>query len=174
LQQSDDAMASWYSNAGGLCSEGFCEECEYPTPCSCCGNEWAGASAPEHITIQKVEPKLFFANERTFISWLHMAVVMASIAIGVLAFTPTDAMAQDFAMCLMPIALMFVGYALRTYLVRSEKIKSRDANRWDDPYGPVILTSCLVIALLVQFCLKLSELVVSQPSTPVAAPTTKF
>lgn len=152
--QSDEAGATWYSGGGMLCQEGFCDECEYPNPCNCCGNDWAAASAPEHITIQKVEPKLFFANERTFISWLHMAVIMASIAIGVLAFTPNDAMAQDFAMCLMPIALLFVAYALRTYLVRSEKIKTRDANRWDDPYGPVILTSCLVLALVVQFCLK--------------------
>jgi uncharacterized membrane protein YidH (DUF202 family) len=34
-----------------------------------------------------VEPKLFFANERTFISWLHMSVILASISTGVLAFT---------------------------------------------------------------------------------------
>ena len=35
----------------------------------------------------QVEPKLFFANERTFISWLHMSVILSSISIGVLAFT---------------------------------------------------------------------------------------
>ena len=34
-----------------------------------------------------MEPKVFFANERTFISWLSMAVNLSSISIGVLAFT---------------------------------------------------------------------------------------
>ena len=34
-----------------------------------------------------MEPKVFFANERTFISWLSMAVNLSSISIGVLAFS---------------------------------------------------------------------------------------
>ena len=37
--------------------------------------------------LPKMEPKVFFANERTFISWLSMAVNLSSISIGVLAFT---------------------------------------------------------------------------------------
>ena len=41
-------------------------------------------------TALQVEPKLFFANERTFISWLHMAVIMSSMSIGVLAFSSDD------------------------------------------------------------------------------------
>ena len=34
-----------------------------------------------------MEPKLFFANERTFIKWLEMAVIISTIAIGILAFS---------------------------------------------------------------------------------------
>ena len=71
-------------------------------PDSCCGwsgyelscgdctemcGEWAAPNPIDHITFQKVEPKLFFANERTFISWLHMGVMLSSVSIGVLAFT---------------------------------------------------------------------------------------
>ncbi len=76
-----------------------------------------------------MEPKLFFANERTFISWLQMAVMMSSISIGVLAFSSSDGNAALLAMLIMPVSLLFVVYALRTYLIRSEKIKTRDANR---------------------------------------------
>lgn len=65
--------------------------------------------------------------------------------------------AQYYAIIMMPVALLFVCYALWTYLWRSEKIKTRDANRWDDPYGPVILTLSLIIALLVQFILTVSH-----------------
>lgn len=34
----------------------------------------------------KIEPKTFFANERTFLSWLHMAVTIGSIACALLGF----------------------------------------------------------------------------------------
>jgi hypothetical protein len=33
----------------------------------------------------KVEPKVFFANERTFLAWLHMAVTLASISMAIVA-----------------------------------------------------------------------------------------
>lgn len=51
------------------------------------GCDWAMAWKADRITAQKIEPKLFFANERTFIKWLHMAVILTSISIGVLAFS---------------------------------------------------------------------------------------
>jgi hypothetical protein len=34
----------------------------------------------------RVEPKVFFANERTFLSWLHFAVVLGGLAVGLLNF----------------------------------------------------------------------------------------
>lgn len=33
----------------------------------------------------KVEPKVFFANERTFLSWLHMSLTLASISVAIVA-----------------------------------------------------------------------------------------
>ena len=33
----------------------------------------------------KIEPKVFFANERTFLAWLHMATTLASISIAIVA-----------------------------------------------------------------------------------------
>ena len=34
----------------------------------------------------KVEPKVSFANERTFLSWLHFTVVLGGLAVGLLNF----------------------------------------------------------------------------------------
>ena len=39
---------------------------------------------PRSIPV-KVEPKVFFANERTFLAWLHMATTLASISIAIVA-----------------------------------------------------------------------------------------
>lgn len=121
----------------------------------CCA--WAGHWESSHITIQKVEPKLFFANERTFIKWLHMAVYISSISIGVLAFSGRSSQSQDFAMMLLPVSLLFIGYALSTFLWRSEMIKTRNASRWDDPYGPIILTVMLILVLTTQFVMKIYD-----------------
>lgn len=33
----------------------------------------------------KVEPKVYFANERTFLAWLHMSVTLASISVAIIA-----------------------------------------------------------------------------------------
>lgn len=33
----------------------------------------------------KIEPKVFFANERTFLAWLHMSITLASISIAIIA-----------------------------------------------------------------------------------------
>ena len=86
---------------------------------------------------------------------------------------------QYYAVLLLPLSLLFIFYALSTYLWRSEKIRTRDNNRylstthydltyisevlqfnrrthfrWDDPYGPVILTVLLILALTIQFVFK--------------------
>jgi uncharacterized membrane protein YidH (DUF202 family) len=109
-----------------------------------------------------VEPKLFFANERTFIKWLHMAVMLSSISIGVLAFSPDHQQVNALAMMMLPLALLFITYAITQFLWRSRKIRSRDIDRWDDPRGPVVLTSLLIVALTVQFILKVKEVMAKQ------------
>ncbi|KAJ1436068.1 VTC domain-containing protein [Ochromonadaceae sp. CCMP2298] len=124
----------------------------------CLACEWAQPFHSDRMTVQKVEPKLFFANERTFIKWLHMAVVISSISIAVLAFTSDTGQAQFYAIVMMPLSLVFIGYALTTFLWRSEKIKTRDTDRWDDPFGPILLCSLLIAAMLVQLYFKVSEI----------------
>jgi len=122
----------------------------------CC--TWCAPHHSDRMTVQKVEPKLFFANERTFIKWLHMAVILSSISIGVLAFTGDDSQAQFYAIVMMPLSLLFVGYALNTFLWRGDKIRTRDTDRWDDPSGPILLSSLLTVAMMVQFYFKVSEM----------------
>jgi hypothetical protein len=61
-------------------------------------------------------------------------------------------------MSLLPLALLFVIYALWTFLWRSEKIATRDVSRWDDPFGPLLLTFSLIVALTIQFFIKLADI----------------
>ncbi|GKZ00868.1 hypothetical protein MPSEU_001038500 [Mayamaea pseudoterrestris] len=110
--------------------------------------------------VQKIEPKVFFANERTFLHWLHHAVVLSTIAAGVLAFSDESGSTwgEWYALCLLPISLAFCIYALNTFLWRSERIKNRIPTRWDDVFGPMVLGWCLCVVLAVNFLTKLVEI----------------
>ena len=66
----------------------------------------------------------------------------------------TAGLAQYYAVMMLPLALLFVVYALVTFLWRSNLMKNRETERWDDPYGPLILTILLIFALTVQFFMK--------------------
>lgn len=49
-----------------------------------------GAHKPRlRATPMRIEPKTFFANERTFLHWLHMAVTVGSISAALLGFAST-------------------------------------------------------------------------------------
>jgi uncharacterized membrane protein YidH (DUF202 family) len=107
--------------------------------------------------VQKIEPKIFFANERTYLHWLHHGVILSTIASGILAFSAEsgETWGEFYALLLLPLALAFCIYALNTYLWRADRIKTRIPGRWDDPYGPIYLGSVLVVVLVANFVIKL-------------------
>jgi CHASE2 domain-containing sensor protein len=89
--------------------------------------------------------------------WLEMAVLISAMATGILAFSKTSGTAQIYALILLPIALLMICYSVWTYLWRTAKIGARDAFRWDDPMGPIVITSLLIIALCTQFIQKVTQ-----------------
>mmetsp|Transcript_5442 Transcript_5442/g.12397 ORF Transcript_5442/g.12397 Transcript_5442/m.12397 type:complete len:755 (-) Transcript_5442:123-2387(-) len=111
-------------------------------------------------SVQKIEPKIFFANERTFLHWLHAGVTLYTIAAGILAFASDthSVSAHWYAMALLPISLGFCLYALHLFLWRAEKIKTRIPGRWDDSRGPLILGAILAGVLFINFVLKCREI----------------
>ncbi|GMI43855.1 hypothetical protein TeGR_g6819, partial [Tetraparma gracilis] len=69
------------------------EDCECSMwPTSTCMGYSAETNAA--TSIQKIEPKVFFANERTFLHWVHMGVLLSGVASSVLAFAANDAIVQ--------------------------------------------------------------------------------
>lgn len=125
----------------------------------CSRNNYAeGIVAP--TSIQKIEPKVFFANERTYLHWLHYGVVLSSVASGILAFAEETGQTwgEWYALCLLPVSLGFCVYALHTYLWRADQIRSRIPARWDDPIGPLILGSAVALVLSINFFTKIYEI----------------
>uniref|UniRef100_A0A7S3L3G9 Uncharacterized protein n=2 Tax=Amphora coffeiformis TaxID=265554 RepID=A0A7S3L3G9_9STRA len=110
---------------------------------------------------QKIEPKIFFANERVFLHWLHYGVILSTIASGILAFSREtgETWAAWYALILLPLSLLFCIYALHVFLWRADRIKSRIPSRWDDPRGPIIIGSIFALVLVCNFVVKVHFIV---------------
>ncbi|KIK43364.1 hypothetical protein CY34DRAFT_803863 [Suillus luteus UH-Slu-Lm8-n1] len=106
----------------------------------------------------RVEPKVSFANERTFLSWLHFTVVLGGLAVGLLNFG--DKVGRISAAMFSVVAMAVMIYALYTYHWRAASIRKGGRGPYDDRLGPTILCSALLIAIIVNFVL-----VFTQPET---------
>ncbi|KAJ2340825.1 hypothetical protein GGH92_006090, partial [Coemansia sp. RSA 2673] len=102
----------------------------------------------------RVEPKVFFANERTFLSWLNFAIVLGSLALGLLNFGDRTGKIAGAAFTL--IAMFVMVYALVLFQWRAERIRQRDAGPYDDRTGPTFLVVVLIAAVVLNFYLKVS------------------
>ena len=114
----------------------------------------------------KIEPKVFLANERTMLSWLHMSVTLGTIAAALIgANHPTSTLV---GMLLLPVSVLFAAYALVTFYWRGRGIALRQSDvPFHDLVGPTVLASVLVLALSAIFFVHLveSSSVTSPPGT---------
>lgn len=97
----------------------------------------------------RVEPKVYFANERTFLSWLNFTVVLGGLAMGLLNFG--DRVARLSALFFTLIAMLSMLYALWTFQWRATKIRRREAAPYDDRIGPTLLCAALLLAVAANF-----------------------
>ncbi|KAJ1674530.1 hypothetical protein EV182_003095 [Spiromyces aspiralis] len=103
----------------------------------------------------RVEPKVFFANERTFLSWLNFSIVLGSLALGLLNFGDTTSRIAGFVFTTISMVVML--YALFLFQWRAERIRRRDPNPYDDRVGPTFLVIALFAAVILNFYLKLTR-----------------
>eukprot|EP00762_Andalucia_godoyi_P006868 ANDGO_00918.mRNA.1 Vacuolar transporter chaperone 4 len=97
------------------------------------------------------EPKTYFANERTFLSWMNAAVLLSTV--GVALFN-MDSSAAIGGFCFLLVAFLVLIYALYVYYQRGTAIGSMDSGfRWNDRYGPGILASSIIAAIFVSVVL---------------------
>ncbi|KAM0237741.1 hypothetical protein ACHAPO_004393 [Fusarium lateritium] len=100
----------------------------------------------------RVEPKVYFAAERTFLGWLEFSIYIGTIAVTLLNFGshPTRAhfwVAGVFTL----LAIMSLCYSVLTYLYRSQGIRSRKVVKFYDRWGPSALCGALFIGVALNF-----------------------
>lgn len=105
-----------------------------------------------------MEPKVYFAAERTFLSWLEFSILLGTIASTLLNFGHDYvALASSFVFTVM--ACLSLIYSFLLYLWRVDKMrKRRDVKRvYYEKYGPTIIGLGLIGAVMVNVGLKFRQ-----------------
>jgi uncharacterized membrane protein YidH (DUF202 family) len=107
-----------------------------------------------HVPV-RVEPKVFFAAERTFLSWLEFSIYLGAISGTLLNFGDSISLSAAWGFTVVAIASLL--YSLVLYMWRVEMIRSRRAVKYHDWLGPTILCSLLFISVVINFGLRAQE-----------------
>ncbi|KAG0174287.1 vacuolar transporter chaperone [Apophysomyces sp. BC1034] len=110
----------------------------------------------------KIEPKTFFANERTFLSWLQFCALLLTVSLSLLNFG--DHLSRIIGGFFIVISALLAVYALWRFQYRAWQIRTRNTGRYDDLYGPAVLCLLLLVALIVNFCLRFQQ---PAPTSPL-------
>lgn len=125
----------------------------------------------------RIEPKTFFANERTFLAWLTIAVMVMFMGLSLLDGSnlaggagvgklggPGARSCRNNTSCkaaqicgalIVPLAIILMLYALFMYRKRSIQILRRETVRFDDQRGPIVITVLLVTVLVTAFVISI-------------------
>lgn len=101
------------------------------------------------VAVAAPPAKTFFANERTFLSWLRFTLLLGALSIGLLNFS--DHIGQVSAIMFTILAMIVMLYALYNFHVRSNLIKRKETGDFSDKYGPALLTILMVIGVSINF-----------------------
>ncbi|KAM0332558.1 hypothetical protein ACHAQA_002842 [Verticillium albo-atrum] len=100
----------------------------------------------------RVEPKVYFAAERTFLGWLEYSIYVGTVAVTLLNFgtnptSPSFIVAGVFTL----LAIASLCYSVAIYLYRSSAIRNRRNIKFYDRWGPSALCGALFVAVCLNF-----------------------
>lgn len=106
--------------------------------------------------VLRTEPKTYFTNERTFLRWLTIAMLLFTLNIGLFHLGDdvsgialnTYAGEHIISTLLMPFALIIMWWAYYQYIDRVKKLDSRSDGPFYDAYGVPVLTFLLCFVLI--------------------------
>ncbi|KAG8980099.1 vacuolar transporter chaperone [Tulasnella sp. 427] len=126
--------------------------------------EYLRLNAPEGKKIAvavRIEPKVIFATERTFLKWLEITVLIGSIATTLLNFNgDSDTTGLICASIFTLAALTSILYSGIIFVRRALALRRREAvvtGVYYDKYGPTILCFILGGAIVTNVALRMAE-----------------
>ncbi|KAL9117574.1 MAG: hypothetical protein Q9187_005889 [Circinaria calcarea] len=113
----------------------------------------------------RVEPKVWLANQRTFVKWCHISVLLASLSLGLYnAAGESNPVARGLAIAYTLIAVSAGVWGWWIFIVRSRMIEQRSGKDFDNAAGPVVICISLIVALCLNFGFKVGRSLCSRYS----------
>lgn len=110
---------------------------------------WTGQSEkskPFRTGVVTVQPKSFYANERTLLEWVHLAVLSAMIGL-VSMHASGHPTATAIGRCLVGMSIFIIVWALNTFNWRADALDRKEVTQYHDPYMPTIVVVGVMVML---------------------------
>lgn len=108
--------------------------------------EWIKNSGPLQI-----EPKVWLANERTFLRWQHICVLLGGLAISLYTAAGKGTVAEWMGIGYILIAVFSGCWGYYTLHWRRSMIVARSGKDFDSMVGPLVISGALMLALVLNF-----------------------
>ncbi|KAG5966297.1 hypothetical protein E4U57_002886 [Claviceps arundinis] len=102
----------------------------------------------------KVEPKVWLANERTFLKWQHIAILQGTIAMALYSAAGKSLAAEIMGIVYVLIAAFAGLWGYYMLNVRRGMILERSGKDFDNMLGPMVISVALMAALVINFVLQ--------------------
>ncbi|KAJ1726705.1 GTPase regulator Nrf1 [Coemansia biformis] len=103
------------------------------------------------VDFKLLQPKNYFANERTFISWLQLATTMGGLGLALLNFGGSGIRVRISAFVFETGALALIVYAYITFWRRASRLRRGERGTWDDRIVPVVVVIFFIFATAINF-----------------------
>ncbi|OAA52127.1 SPX domain protein [Cordyceps fumosorosea ARSEF 2679] len=102
----------------------------------------------------KVEPKVWLANERTFLKWQHICILQGALALALYTAAGENTTAAAFGVVYTGIAIFAGVWGYIMLRVRRNMIIERSGKDFDNMVGPIIISVALMVALITNFVIQ--------------------
>ncbi|KAH9815001.1 hypothetical protein DFH28DRAFT_288710 [Melampsora americana] len=118
-----------------------------------------GTISSNHQTIPKpkpivnpsrIEPKVWFANERTWLNWCRTGLLLGTFGIALVNCSPSTG-ARLLGVVYTLIAVGTISYGWIVYQKRIRMIKDKFPGHFDELLAPILIALALFLAILLNF-----------------------
>ncbi|KAH7120699.1 VTC domain-containing protein [Dactylonectria macrodidyma] len=99
----------------------------------------------------RVEPKVWLANERTFLKWQQICILQGVLAVGLYTAAGKDVIAEIMGIIYVLIAIFAGVWGYAMLRARRIMILERSGKDFDNMVGPIIISISLMVALILNF-----------------------
>jgi uncharacterized membrane protein YidH (DUF202 family) len=110
----------------------------------------------------RVETKVWLANQRTFIKWLHVSILLSSLSLGLYnAAGKHNDIARALSIVYTCFAIFAAAWGWYMHEMRARLIRQRSGRDLDNTFGPIVVCVGLAIALVLNFAFKVRTLLLN-------------